>query len=84
MARRRRGRALSRRYGRARGHWPLSRMSLSDYETKTQEAFQYLNLDGPGNEDERMLVLNGWREGKKPISVALSAERARRAKGWMK
>ncbi len=77
---RRRGRALRRRYGRARGHLPLSRMSLDTYERELAHALHYLKLrPALVDEDERMLQLRGWENGKKPITTALAIEKKRRA-----
>jgi hypothetical protein len=76
-----RRRALQRRYGRAKGHLPLSRLSLSDYERELGHALHYLGQRASlVNEDERMMRLRGWENGVKPITLALKIERTRKTR----
>jgi len=71
-------RSLRRRYGRARGHLPLSRLSLAAYERKLAESLHYLGVRAAVlNEDERMMQLRGWENGKKPITIAIAIQRMR-------
>jgi hypothetical protein len=72
-------RGLRRRYGRAKGHLPLSRLSLTEYERELTHALHYLGLRASLlNEEERMTRLRGWENGKKPIMTALAIEKLRR------
>ena len=76
-----RGHALRRRYGRTKGHLPLSRLSLEAYERELAHSLRYLGLRSSLlTEDERMMRLRGWEHGQKPISTALAIEKVRLAR----
>lgn len=71
-------RRLKSRYGRAKGHLPLSRLSLTEYERELTHAMHYLGLRASLlNEEERMMRLRGWENGLKPITTALRIEKLR-------
>jgi hypothetical protein len=78
--RHRRGRALRRRYGRATGHLPVSRLSLDTYGSQVGIALHRLGFKASLlNEDERLMELNGWRMGTTPGTLAVKIGRARTA-----
>jgi hypothetical protein len=72
---------LRRRYGHgSRSHLPRSRLSLVEYERQVNaELGSRPRVRG---EHERLEVLNGWRHGWQPItmaqSIAMVREKARR------
>jgi hypothetical protein len=68
---------LRRRYGRAKGHLPLSRMSLAEYERELRYALKYLKQNPRLDAGERIIRLRGWENGTKPITLALNIERYR-------
>lgn len=76
-------RKLHRRYGSSRSHLPRSGDDLKGYERKVRESMRWLKLptsllgrSGDLGAEARMLVLDGWRQGRKPITTALNMERA--------
>jgi hypothetical protein len=72
-------RRLRRRYGRARGHLPISQLSLSDYDYEVGHELRH-GVRAVNSVAESALVLNGWRAGRKPIVVALAIEKLRRGR----
>lgn len=71
---------LRRRYGHAKGHLPLSRISLTEYERELGHTLHYLGIRASLlTEKERMMRLHGWENGLKPITVALRIEKSRLA-----
>ena len=75
----RRGHTLRRRYGRARGHLPLSQLSLDAYESSVDGEIRH-GTRHAATEDERLMVLEGWRAGRQPIIIALDIEKHRRGR----
>jgi hypothetical protein len=77
-----RKRKLHRRYGRMGVGSVVvhSRMSLSDYENMLRAALHSAGMRDVATADERMQCLDGWREGRKPTTVAVAIERQRLAK----
>lgn len=74
-----RHRRLRRRYSHARGHLPKSRLSLEEYEKRVNAALgtgRIFRLE----EHERLQVLNGWRNGWRPETIAMSIALVREGK----
>lgn len=76
-------RALRHRYGGSRAHLPRSGDDLVGYERKVRESMRWLRLPtslvgrtGDLGTEMRMLILDGWHQGRKPITTALYMERA--------
>jgi hypothetical protein len=74
-------RGLHRRYGRAKGHLPLSRLSLAEYERRVDTYLRDFGGRPPvRGEHERLEVLNGWRNGWRPATLAQSIATVRETK----
>jgi len=74
-------RTLRRRYGRAKGHLPLSRMSLATYRQELAKALRWVGQSPRLTaEEDRLAELRGWENGAKPIITAIKIEKLRRAR----
>ena len=74
-------RGLKRRYGKSRSHLPRSRLSLTEYERRVDAWLRDFGGRPPvRGEHERLEVLNGWRNGWQPATLAQSIATMRETK----